>query len=233
MLLGGGVTVDLQLDLGSVMMADSFNYCTANDVSGRDPGSWVVQGSLDGASWYEMNRQDAHFSTVIDGVQVSRKTCLPVRFALELEAAPSSSGVLELEAEEAEDAGEAVTTAIAASAITAVVASVAVTATTAVVTASAAGATGAGTSTAAGARPPLLLLLSFPSPPSPYLLPPHLLPPPLLSPTTFTPTTLSLSPFLFSPTAHCRSRRWRWVCLHHDHAGAVAERVVEALVNRS
>jgi hypothetical protein len=54
----------------------------------------VVQGSLDGLSWYELNREDG-FSTIIDGVQVPRKTCLPVRFALRMQT-PTPSNVLEM-----------------------------------------------------------------------------------------------------------------------------------------
>jgi hypothetical protein len=38
-------------DFGSAKTYNSYRYCTANDLSGRDPTSWTVSSSDDGVNW--------------------------------------------------------------------------------------------------------------------------------------------------------------------------------------
>jgi len=54
----------LQVDFGSVRQADAFQYRTANDVDGRDPIRWLVQGSNDASVWYTVHDQNSSDATI-------------------------------------------------------------------------------------------------------------------------------------------------------------------------
>jgi hypothetical protein len=54
----------LQVDFGSVRQTDAFQYRTANDVDGRDPIRWLVQGSNDTTTWYTVHDQNSSDATI-------------------------------------------------------------------------------------------------------------------------------------------------------------------------
>jgi len=55
----------LVVDFSSVRIADSFSFATANDVIGRDPIQWTVDGSNDNINWTTLHSQttDASITT--------------------------------------------------------------------------------------------------------------------------------------------------------------------------
>ena len=55
----------LIIDFGSRKIADSFRFATANDVDGRDPVQWTVDGSNDNSNWTTLHSQttDASITT--------------------------------------------------------------------------------------------------------------------------------------------------------------------------
>jgi len=53
------------IDFGSPRVVDAFRYCTANDVEGRDPVRWTMEGSTDNVVWRTIHTQatDATITT--------------------------------------------------------------------------------------------------------------------------------------------------------------------------
>jgi hypothetical protein len=53
------------IDFGAPRTVDSFRYCTANDVIGRDPVRWSMEGSSDNVNWKTIHTQstDATITT--------------------------------------------------------------------------------------------------------------------------------------------------------------------------
>ncbi|MBM3902791.1 MAG: hypothetical protein FJ379_12015 [Verrucomicrobia bacterium] len=50
----------LVLDFGSPLAVDGYRWATANDADGRDPVSWRVDASHDGASWVTLDSRISH-----------------------------------------------------------------------------------------------------------------------------------------------------------------------------
>lgn len=50
----------LVLDLGTPALVDGYRWATANDADGRDPVSWRVDGSHDGAAWVTLDSRTNH-----------------------------------------------------------------------------------------------------------------------------------------------------------------------------
>jgi hypothetical protein len=65
------VTIILDFDFGgSPIAADTYSWTTGNDASGRDPVSWLVQGSNDGASFVTLDTQTDYATTTTRGAVV-------------------------------------------------------------------------------------------------------------------------------------------------------------------
>jgi len=62
-------TRPLIIDFGTRKVADSFRFATANDVDGRDPVQWTIDGSNDNSNWTTLHTQNTDAS-----ITTSRKT---------------------------------------------------------------------------------------------------------------------------------------------------------------
>jgi hypothetical protein len=62
-------TRPLIIDFGTRKVADSFRFATANDVDGRDPVRWTIDGSNDNVNWTTLHTQSTDAS-----ITTSRKT---------------------------------------------------------------------------------------------------------------------------------------------------------------
>lgn len=62
-------TRSLVVDFGSIKFADAFRFATGNDVDGRDPVQWTVDGSNDNSNWTTLHSQPTDAS-----ITTSRKT---------------------------------------------------------------------------------------------------------------------------------------------------------------
>ena len=55
--LGSVISWKLVVDFSSRRTVDAFRFCTANDVDGRDPVRWTMEGSNDNVSWRTIHTQ--------------------------------------------------------------------------------------------------------------------------------------------------------------------------------
>ena len=62
---GSVISWKLVVDFGSPRTVDAFRFCTANDVDGRDPVRWTMEGSTDNVNWRTLHTQstDATITT--------------------------------------------------------------------------------------------------------------------------------------------------------------------------
>ena len=60
-----GTPISAFFDMGSVTTFTGYRWATANDVSGRDPVSWTVSGSLDNITYVLLDTQ-TNFATTTD-----------------------------------------------------------------------------------------------------------------------------------------------------------------------
>jgi len=62
---GNIISWKLNVDFGSRRAVNAFRYCTANDVEGRDPVRWTMEGSNDNINWTLLQSQtvDATITT--------------------------------------------------------------------------------------------------------------------------------------------------------------------------
>ena len=62
---GSTISWKFVIDFGSPRTVDAFRFCTANDVDGRDPVRWTMEGSTDNATWRTLHTQatDASITT--------------------------------------------------------------------------------------------------------------------------------------------------------------------------
>ncbi len=55
--LGSVISWKLVVDFSSRRTVDAFRFCTANDVDGRDPVRWTMEGSNDNVNWRTIHTQ--------------------------------------------------------------------------------------------------------------------------------------------------------------------------------
>lgn len=62
---GSTISWKYVVDFGSPRTVSAFRFCTANDVNGRDPIRWTMEGSTDGSTWRTVHTQstDASITT--------------------------------------------------------------------------------------------------------------------------------------------------------------------------
>ncbi len=62
---GSVISWKLVVDFSTPRTVDAFRFCTANDVDGRDPVRWTMEGSTDNVNWRTLNTQstDATITT--------------------------------------------------------------------------------------------------------------------------------------------------------------------------
>lgn len=62
---GSTISWQFVIDFGSPRTVDAFRFCTANDVNGRDPVRWKLEGSTDNSTWRTLHTQstDASITT--------------------------------------------------------------------------------------------------------------------------------------------------------------------------
>ena len=62
---GSVISWKLVVDFGARRTVDAFRFCTANDVDGRDPVRWTMEGSNDNVNWRTLHTQatDATITT--------------------------------------------------------------------------------------------------------------------------------------------------------------------------
>ena len=62
---GSTISRKFVIDFGLPKEVDAFRFCTANDVDGRDPVQWTMEGSTDNITWRNLHTQatDASITT--------------------------------------------------------------------------------------------------------------------------------------------------------------------------